>query len=138
MFLKNVIWNYVLLIALMAFSFIGGAEAEYYLHTKAQTLAIYELATTGTEEIKAEFESTIVLSVFHLYDNYTELNKAYQDSGVSEGDVEVWGWSLCEWQPEHNYSGCDIYIVRPKFVDDHAMNTIGHEVWHGVAGEFHE
>lgn len=82
-------------------------------------------------------ENTVVVSVLHLYDDYAELNLDYQTFS-DQKEEEVWGWSDCEWQPEQNYAACDIYTIRPTYVHaEMAFDTLGHEVWHGVAGDFH-
>lgn len=82
-------------------------------------------------------ENTVVVSVLHLYDDYAELNLDYQTLS-DQKEEEVWGWSDCEWQPEQNYAACDIYTIRPTYVHaEMAFDTLGHEVWHGVAGDFH-
>lgn len=93
------------------------------------------------EEVKCEFEEpiTVVVSVFHYYDNYEDLNRDYTEWYDVDPDEEIWGFSDCEWQPENNYSACDIYTVHPEFVvADMAMDTIGHEVYHGSCGDFHK
>lgn len=42
-------------------------------------------------------------------------------------------------QPENNYAACDSHTVHPKFVvADMAMDTMGHELYHGSCGDFHE
>lgn len=90
------------------------------------------------EKVECEFDEpiTIVVSVLHYYDSYEELNHDYQVWGVGVG--EVWGWSTCEWQPENNYAACDIYTVHPVYIHaDMAMDTIGHEVYHGSCGGYH-
>ncbi len=98
------------------------------------------------EKVKPEFEITTVVSVFHIYEDYAPLNdawtiwalEAYPDNPEWAED-DVWGWADCEWQPDMNYAACDIHTIRPTYVRaDLAMDTIGHEVWHGVAGAFHD
>lgn len=91
------------------------------------------------EEVSCEFDEpiTVVVSVLHYYDSYEDLQQAYLTEGW--GTEEVWGWSDCEWQSENNYSACDIHTVHPEFVvADMAMDTLGHEVYHGSCGDFHD
>lgn len=52
-------------------------------------------------------------------------------------DRHVLGQSNCEFYPQKNYSHCDLYVVLPKYVDDEWVNTIGHEVLHGLLGDYH-
>lgn len=108
-------------------------------HIEYGELVIEEWVSDDREVIDPEFEITTVVSVFHLFPNYAALNHTYHLDGRSDNGDDVWGWSNCEWQPDHNYAACDIYTVRPEYVlGDPAMATIGHEVWHGVAGSFHD
>ena len=92
-------------------------------------------------EIKLEkvrdtgIENTIIVISLHLYDDYDALNRDHAE--LHEDHTKVEGWSNCELQPEQNVAFCDVYILRPEYVDDNAMDTLGHEVWHGVAGDFH-
>ncbi len=96
-----------------------------------------EMANDDREVYDTGMENTIVVLSLHLYDDYEELNLDYQTYVYDPVD-EVWGWSDCEWQQEQNAAFCDIYTVRPEFVRGDAMDTLGHEVWHAVAGDFHE
>ena len=118
---------------------VYGKEKETDPHIEYGELVIEEWISDDRELVDPEFEITMVVSVFHLYNNYDSLNEVWQTyEGITPGEKQ-WGWSICEHQQEHNYAACDIYTVRPEYViGDPAMDTIGHEVWHGVAGEFHE
>lgn len=102
---------------------------------------VIEGADTTEEVIDTGMENTIVVVSFHLYETYAELNFDYNTvfKEPDEPEQELWGFSNCEWQPEANAAFCDIYTIRPQFVhSDMAIDTIGHEVWHGVAGPFHD
>jgi len=92
------------------------------------------------ELVECEFDEpiTVVVSVLHYYDNYHALNHDYNLTGATNGPV--FAWSECEWQEDNNYSACDIYTVHPEFVvADEAMDSLGHEVYHGSCGsEFHD
>jgi len=118
---------------------VYGKEKETDPHVEYGELVINEWISDDRELVDPEFEITTVVSVFHLYNSYESLNEVWQTyEGITPGETQ-WGWSLCEHQIEHNYAACDIHTVRPEYViGDPAMDTIGHEVWHGVAGEFHE
>ena len=80
-------------------------------------------------------ESTVIVVSLHLYDDHEALNKEHVE--IHGDDTEVAGWSDCEHQPEQNVAFCDIYVLRPEYVYGDGMDTIGHEFWHGVAGDFH-
>ena len=117
------------------------------LPTQFAEPAEIEVAAIQIEEtIKCKFDKpiTVVISVIHYYDDYDELNLDYltmiEDNEDLIGDgKEVWGWSDCEHQPDVNYAACDIYAVYPELVRDlAAFHTIGHEVFHGSCGSFHE
>lgn len=90
------------------------------------------------ERVECEFDRPIgiIVSVMHYYASYEDVNLVYKAAGGKEDDV--WGWSLCEWQPSKNYAACDIHTVLPEFVEGDVMHTIGHEIWHGACGMFHE
>jgi len=94
---------------------------------------------SNRELVKCEFDPpiSIVVNVMHYYDDYDELNMDYM---TATGNLNpVWGYSQCEWQPLKNAAFCDVYTVHPEYVeDDKAMDTIGHETYHGSCGNFHE
>ena len=81
-------------------------------------------------------ENTVVVLSLHLYDDHEALSKEHSE--IHKDKTEVYGWSDCELQPEQNVAFCDVYVLRPTYVySDPAICTLGHEVWHGVAGRFH-
>ena len=150
----DVYWNTIAVVILTVLSFIAGAETEnhFWKQDDVHCERVYGKEKDPHEEqweliegwissdrakVDPEFEITMVVSVFHLFDSYEELQHTYIIDGWGTNEVD--GWSDCEWQKKHNYAACDIFTVRPEYVrDDPAMDTIGHEVWHGVAGDYHE
>ena len=86
--------------------------------------------------IDTGMEITVVISTFHLYNDPDVLNKEHVK--LHEDHERVRAWSRCKWDEDNNVSFCDIYVLRPKFVyTDKALEALGHEMWHGVAGSFH-
>ena len=48
-------------------------------------------------------------------------------------------WSECEIQEDFNIGWCDIWVPMPvKVLGDPYMDALGHEVLHGLIGDFHE
>ena len=106
-------------------------------HIEYGALLIEEWVADDRELVLPEHEITTVVSVFHIFDSYEELQHINLVDGWGTG--EVWGWSDCERVETHNYAACDIFTVRPEYVlGDPAFDTIGHEVGHGIWGDFHE
>ena len=91
---------------------------------------------TEPDEVKPEYEITQLRIVVHWYDSDAEVTQAWQSMG---GDGEVWGFSECEAQVEYDYGACEIWVPRPRYLEgDPYMETLGHEVLHGLMGRFHD
>ena len=128
----GIAFMFALAVALMPYELAEPAEIE-------EIPVEIGIAIAALEKVKCEFGKpiTIIVSVVHYYDDYDELNLDHMT--FTGDDSEVWGWSDCEWQPKHNYAACDLYTVLPRLVPDQAaFHTIGHEVFHGSCGSFHE
>ena len=81
-------------------------------------------------------EITVVVATFHLYDDSDVLNMEHVRLNYDHERIRA--WSKCRWDEKNNVSFCDIYVLRPEFVyTDKALEALGHEMWHGVAGRFH-
>lgn len=95
------------------------------------------------EAVACEFDEPLkyVNLIMHDYDSNEEMYLDYivlMDNAEIDAEEEIWGWSNCIWQPEDNWAACDVYYVKPEFVHaDMNIDTIGHEVTHGVCGDFH-
>jgi len=87
----------------------------------------------ASEPIAKPFEIDTVVVTFFWFDTLAELNAAFP-----EDDGRLSGWSDCEIYEDHNFAHCDFYVVRPQVVDGEHTLTIGHEVVHGVHGDYHE
>lgn len=93
---------------------------------------------TWRTTVSMSFDEHIVPTTFITNATYTvhwfpDLNtlQAFLD------DRHVLGQSNCEFYQSRNYSHCDLYLVLPKYVDDEWVNTVGHEVLHGLFGDYH-
>lgn len=93
---------------------------------------------TWRTTVSMSFDEHIVPRTFITNATYTvhwfpDLNtlQAFLD------DRHVLGQSNCEFYQSRNYSHCDLYLVLPKYVDDEWVNTVGHEVLHGLFGDYH-
>lgn len=53
------------------------------------------------------------------------------------GDDQTLGESRCETYIKKNLAHCDLLLVLPRYVDDEWINTMGHELAHGVFGDYH-
>lgn len=77
-----------------------------------------------------ESEVSNVLVTMFWYDDIWNLREAVNDP-------DVCGFSECEVHEEQNIAYCHIHAVRPKVIDDIWSATLGHEVLHGLWGQFH-
>jgi hypothetical protein len=84
------------------------------------------------ERIQKDGEiENVVLTIF-WFDTIEDLETAFGEEGLQ-------GYSECERYLKKNLAHCDLYVVRPTYVDDEETLTIGHEVLHGVYGhDYHE
>ncbi len=93
------------------------------------------------EEVKCEFDEPLkyLNLIMHDYDSNEEMYADYILLADPVEHEEIWGWSNCIWQPDDSWAACDVYYVRPDFVHaDMNIDTIGHEVTHGICGDFHD
>ncbi len=93
------------------------------------------------ERVKCEFDEPLkyVTLINHWYDTNEEMYADYITLADPVEHDEIWGWSDCVWQPEDSWAACDVYVVKPEFVHaDMYVDTIGHEVYHGACGNYHE
>ena len=93
------------------------------------------------EEVVCEFDEplTHLTLIMHDYPDNEEMYADYITLAEPVEHEEIWGWSNCMWQPDDSWAACDVYYVRPDFVHaDMNIDTIGHEVTHGICGDFHE
>lgn len=82
-------------------------------------------------DIEAEYESDSLLITVNWYDSIEELQEA-----IGEEDTEA--ISECEVHPDRDIGWCEIWVVRPtKVLGDPNMDALGHEVLHGLWGDYH-
>lgn len=76
--------------------------------------------------------------------DYDAVNSSYEEYWeLSLGDDELWGWSSwddinIEPLKEDEAISCELHLVEPEFVDDAAILSLGHEMYHCLRGDFHE
>jgi hypothetical protein len=97
-------------------------------------LLIFFAKIVLAEPIVPEGEVTNVLVTVHYYDTYEQMWEAFPDEALTEFE----GISLCDRNVEKNIAWCDVHIVRNQSVDGEHTLTLGHEVLHGVFGNYHE
>lgn len=67
--------------------------------------------------------------IVNWFDSEKELQTALQDYSIA-------GLSDCEMRPDFNTSFCELWLVRPK--SEYDFDTIGHEFYHALVGDFHD
>ena len=85
------------------------------------------------EEIptQQEYQLSTTHILVNWYNSELELQDALDDSGIA-------GLSECEHRPEFNTSFCELWLVHPTDNEDaYAFDTIGHEFYHALVGDFH-
>jgi len=83
------------------------------------------------EQIEPEIERTTTTVIVHWYDSEQELQNAL-------GWDDTAGYSECEFRPDFNTSFCELWLVRPTDTEDsYNFDTIGHEFYHALTGDFH-
>lgn len=93
------------------------------------------------ERAVCEFSEPLkyITLVMHWYDTNEEMYADYIALADPAEHEEIWGWSDCIWQPEDRWAACDVYVVKPDYVRaDMNIDTLGHEIFHGACGDFHE
>lgn len=92
---------------------------------------LFSVIGIARNALAEEFNITTTTIVINWYDSELELQDALDDSNIA-------GLSDCEFIPKFGVSFCELWLVRPIAVsDDYAFDTIGHEFYHAVAGDFH-
>lgn len=95
-------------------------------------LIVTSHAAIPVNAITSELNITTTTLIVHWYDSEKELQESIQDD-------EIAGASECEWRPDFNISFCELWLVRPEHLqDDYNFDTIGHELYHALEGEFHD
>jgi len=70
--------------------------------------------------------------IVNWFDSEKELQRALNDDTLA-------GLSECEMRPDFNTSFCELWLVRPTdSKDEYNFDTIGHEFYHAIVGDFHE
>ena len=101
------------------------APPEKHLETWRTTVDM-----SSGELISPERDVLHVMSSITWFDDVNHI-RAYMH------DDEILGGANCEpYLPE--FVHCDLYLVRPVEVDDEWVNTVGHELLHGIYGSYHD
>jgi hypothetical protein len=69
------------------------------------------------------------------FDSVREMREVLKAGGC-ENCGHLLAASLCK-RNEPGIADCVIYVPRPKYVDDQATLSLGHEILHGTHGDFH-
>lgn len=112
---------------LLAAANSSGAEPQR--ESASERLTCYE--NVG-ELVKPEFELNNVSLTVHWYNTVEEL-------GSATGQHDAEALSSCEHYPVANMAFCEVWVARPRnVVGDPQMDSLGHEVLHGLMGDFHK
>ena len=88
---------------------------------------------SASEQYCYEPYGSPVIATHHVSNLMISVNWIDDDVGDSEA------WSKCEINEKHNTGWCEIWVKRPqKVIGDPAMDALGHEVLHGLLGDFHD
>jgi hypothetical protein len=82
--------------------------------------------------VKTNGEILIVLSILHFYGSYDELYEALPDE-----ERDYVGITFCERNLDKGVAMCDVHLVEPQEIDGEHTTTLGHEVGHGIWGDYH-
>ncbi len=90
------------------------------------------LAAKPEDKINPEYNITTTTLIVHWYKTEEQLQESLQD-------YEIAGITECEMRPDFNTSFCEMWLVTPvDLADYYSFDTIGHELYHALAGDFHE
>lgn len=90
---------------------------------------IYE-HNVNAQEVNVDLTTTTLL--INWFDTEQELQNALNDNSIA-------GFSECELRPDFNTSFCELWLVYPHdATDNYAYDTIGHELYHALKGDFHD
>lgn len=82
-------------------------------------------------------EMTNLLISVNWFDTLDELESVLERR-TGEDQTGTEGYSECETYAERDIGWCEIWVVRPTYVlGDPNMDSLGHEVLHGLMGDYH-
>ncbi len=83
-------------------------------------------------KIEGKYNITTTTLLVHWYDSEQELQLSLGRRGIA-------GFAECELRPDFNTSFCELWLVEPiDETDYYSFDTIGHEVYHALRGQFHD
>lgn len=102
------------------------------------------------ESLKGSIDRSgkIISTTVYFYDSVEEVRTKFREVHNLSKDHPIQIEGFAQWvelrdaqgntlPDRNNASTCQIYIVRPKSVDDEYTLTLGHEMLHCVLGEYH-
>jgi len=117
--LSGIIWGFIMGVA-FTLALLAGREA------RAEDICYAPYST----DVTPEYVVTNLLVTTHIFATVEEL--------AADVGEDVASYSICETIVEENIAWCEIWIVQPtKVLGDPYMDGIGHEVAHGIWGDFH-
>ena len=102
-------------------------------------LLCFVAGDADAEDVVPEYENTNVLLKINWFDTTKELQELLTVRN-EEDFYDTAAYSECEvhYEGGDDIGFCEIWVVRPKTVDKEHTKSIGHEVLHGVLGDYHK
>ncbi len=96
-------------------------------------------ADAHAEDVVPEFENRNLLIKVNWFDTTRELQETLTARN-EEDFYDTAAYSECEvhYEDGDDIGFCELWVVRPKTVDKEHTKSIGHEVLHGLMGDYHK
>ncbi len=120
---------------------VGDWFHDHGLHI-AIVLAIvlaFAISEAHAEDVVPEYENHNLLIKVNWYDTVKEVREALEgrDEGVSYSDTLAYSECEVHYEDGADIGFCEIWVVRPISVDKEHTKSLGHEVLHGLLGDYH-
>lgn len=124
---------------------------QYQRALLASVMLVAILAVTACEQQEPELTGSIdregqpLQVTVYFHDSKQDIRKSYAQvhgvslQGVSQGLEGFAVWP--EWrgtEPQDAEYTCDVYVQRPRNIDDTHTLTLGHEMLHCLIGSYHD
>lgn len=86
------------------------------------------------EKVLPEHENHNLLIKVNWFDTIRELQ---EELGPEYDDTQAYSECEVHYEDGADIGFCEIWVVRPKSVDKEHTKSLGHEVLHGLLGDYH-
>ena len=99
----------------------------------------FAISEAHAEDVVPEYENHNLLLKINWFDTTKELQEALTVRN-EEDFYDTAAYSECEvhYEDGADIGFCEIWVVRPISVDKEHTKSLGHEVLHGLLGDYHE